>query len=344
MGSEVRSATGAVGVKSATDDGARRSGAARSESRVINPASAVPAPRKVSAVATANRLRLLQAELADHDPAMREQLLADELERAMAAIAPSQRLAFLRELGEHFPTWDARVDVAPQTQQAPSRSATDQRELRDPSFLLSRLIEIASKMSPGDRQALIDRLDEAGLSNASGGADWPAPALELFREQTRLPAGSTIQAGRVMELAAMLASFARSLESPLWRTWKDIAPRSALRRTGDLSATIQRFARGDQDVPRGQVQAELEQLRRLTAAIIQAIGHASKPFAHGLRKFSPVEIQAVAQAEKSTFEKIEVACWRKFKELAGDLDESMVESNLRQVVAALAESFVGSRQ
>src|SRR5687768_8721614 len=84
-----------------------------------------------SPTALAGRLRLLQSELADDAPEVRQQLLAEEVERVLKSLAPSARLSFLKQLEEHFPTWDSQVDVSQQTAATP---AIDQRELQDPSF------------------------------------------------------------------------------------------------------------------------------------------------------------------------------------------------------------------
>jgi hypothetical protein len=292
--------------------------------------------------ALAGRLRLLQSELADESPETREQLLAEEIERSLNGIAPSERLAFLRTLESHFPTWDSRVDVAADAK-SKTTSATDQRELQDPSFLVSRIVELAPKLSESQKQTVIAKLQGAGLA-PSNQPKWPANAEKLFREQLKLSDADDVDSARLMELAAMLAQLAVSLDQPLWRMWKEIAPRSSLRRAGDLSRTLSLFASANDGVSRTQVQQELESLRKLAAALLQAVGQVGKQFAQDFRKYSPAEIESLAKIEKKWTEKLEEACWRKYRDLASTLDESAIESSIRQNIVSYAESFLGNRR
>ncbi|MCI0629500.1 MAG: hypothetical protein L0Y44_02470 [Phycisphaerales bacterium] len=306
--------------------------------------AAAPAGRKKppAAAAMAGRLRLLQAELADESPEARQQLLADEIERALRAIAPDDRPGFLKNLEALFPTWDARVDVS--TEVKPSaRSLTDERELRDPSFLVSRLVEVASALSAEQRRQVINRLQEGGLTPPNQGG-LPSAATKLVREQLKLGDEAAIHAARTMELTALLAQMAGLLDPVVREAWKQIAPRSAVRRSGDLNKIMGKFALGDENVPRGQVQQELEVLRSLTAALIQAVGSVGKQFAQGFRKYAPTEIEGLARIEKKFTESLDAACWRKFKELASDLDEATIESTIRQLIATYAESCLGHRR
>jgi hypothetical protein len=52
----------------------------------------------------------------------------------------------------------------------------------------------------------------------------------------------------------------------------------------------------------------------------------------------------LARIEKKWTEKLEETCWRKYRELAVYLDESAIESNIRQSIATYAESFLGNRR
>jgi hypothetical protein len=188
--------------------------------------------RPTSPASVAGRLRLLQSELADESPDLRMQMLADQIERALATLAPSERPAFLKELESMFPTWDSRVDVATTAGASnPSlRSQTDERELKDPSFLVSRLVELAPKLSDDQRRAVVDRLQGAGLA-PSENPNLPAAPLKLLREHLKLDANASVHPARLLEMAALLSQLAISLDQPLWRMWKEIAPRSTLRRT-----------------------------------------------------------------------------------------------------------------
>lgn len=310
---------------------------------MLNDRPATSSNKKTPAAgATAGRLRLLQAELADEKPEVRQQHLSDEIESALRTMGPDDRQGFLKNLEALFPTWDARVDVSTEVKPSAVRSATDQRELKDPSFLVSRLIDAAGGLTQDQRRAIVNRLQDAGLAPANQ-AGLPAAAVKPFREQLKINEDATINGARVVELATLLAQMAGLLDTVVREAWKQIAPRSAVRRSGDLSKIMARFAQGDENVPRGQVQQELEALRSLTAALIQAIRSIGKQYAQSMRKFAPTEIESLAQIDKG-WEKLDIACWRKYKELAVDLDDAAIESTILKIIAEYAEKCLGQRR
>lgn len=290
--------------------------------------------------ATANRLRLVQADFADESDEVRRGYLADEVQRALASVVPDEREAFLRELQEHFPTWDARVALGG-AQAAPVQTPTDQAELRDPSFLVTRLAELAGGLNPQQKQAITDKLREAGLAPPPV-IDWPAQQAAAARHKLQMGAADPLDPGHVLELLAILAEFAASLDQLAWTTWRTVAPRSQIRRPIGLLKSLARFAAADPDVPRGQVSQDLDRLRQLVAAIISAISQAGRQFAHNHAvKFSPTEIESLASMERGgMLVSREVKCWRKYVELSAGRDEASIEAEIMQSIADYAESLM----
>jgi hypothetical protein len=294
------------------------------------------------AAATANRLRLVQTDFADESEQVRRDYLADEIQRALSSIVPSERQEFLEELSSRFPTWDAQVDLGGSRQHASVvQTPTDQKELQDPSFLVSRLIELSPKLSQQQKDALVHKLREAGLAPAAV-VEWPEQPAQMAR--TKLQAGprDPLDPGRVLELLSLEAEFTASLDQLVWTTWRTVAPRSQIRRPQGLLKNMARFASGDPDVARGQVTMDLDKLRQLVAAIISAISQAGRQFAHNHAvKFSPQEIEALAAMERGgMLVSKEVKCWRKYVELAAGRDEASIESEIMQAIADYAESLM----
>ena len=60
-----------------------------------------------SVAALANRLRVLQEQLADEPPSERGVFLAGEVKRTLGTVDPRERKAFLEELLNRFPAWDS---------------------------------------------------------------------------------------------------------------------------------------------------------------------------------------------------------------------------------------------
>jgi hypothetical protein len=294
------------------------------------------------ATATAARLRLLQADLADCDGEMRRQHLDEVLEQAAAKIRPDQREAFFQELERLFPSWDRNVEVTEAPAAAAPTSATDARELKDPAFLVARLAELAGSFSEVQRRVVVDRLREAGLAPAPGGGpDWPEEVAAKLRIRLGVGDGE-LDAARVLELTAMLVEFAASLDQLMWNTWRTVSPRSQIRRPAALAQSAGKFVGGDGEVGRTQLAQDVERLRQLTAAMVSAVSQVGRQFAQGhIAKFSPNEISSVANMEGGgLLVSKEVKCWRKYVELAAGLDESAIETEIMQSLANYAESLM----
>ncbi|MEX2217764.1 MAG: hypothetical protein WD749_03310 [Phycisphaerales bacterium] len=294
------------------------------------------------AASTAARLRLLQADLADSDAKTRCQHLDDVVEHALSSIRPDQRDAFFDELERLFPTWDRNVEVSEAPGPAPARSATDEKELKDPAFLVARLAQIAPTLSDVQKRVITDRLREAGLAPpAGGGPAWPEETVARLRARLSLANGD-LDAARVLELTAVLAEFAASLDQLMWNTWKTVSPRSQIRRPAALAQSLGKFVGGDGEVGRAQVAQDVERLRQLTAAMISAVSQVGRQFAQGhIAKFSPTEITSLATMESGgLLVSKEVKCWRKYVELASAMDESAIETEIMQAIANYAESLM----
>jgi len=294
-------------------------------------------PERVAALA--NRLRLIQIDFSDESPDVRSEYLAEELERVLAGVVPEQRQPFLKELMARFPTWDPSVEARPAAEsEAPARSEIDERELQDPSFLVSRLIDMAPTFSPAERQALVDQLKQAGLLSVEK-AGWSEEAAQQLRSKLSLRGDAGIDATRLIEAAALLADFACRLDSLAWAAWRELAPRAKVRRPGSLREALGRFVQAREDVPRERVNDNLEKLRQLTASLISAVRQAGRRFAvRWLARFSPGEIKHLVSVEgRNILWGEEAKCWRKYEQLAGELNQDHIETEIMQAIAEFAE-------
>jgi len=297
-------------------------------------------------VAAANRLRLLQVDFADENAAVRRKFLSEEIERALSAIVPSERKAFLEELMTRFPTWDPNVELAPSEEEKAAFSPTDQQELQDPSFLVSRLMDLLPLLSEKDTQALTERFREAGLAPETR-LDWPEEALKAVGTELQLADEQSVDIIRLLNLVGQLVRFAQSLDQIAWETWRRIAPRSTITRPTRLRSAMRQFVAGDPEVTYDQVSQNLESLRRLVASLISAVGQAGRRVAAGyLKRLSPPEIELLVKTEsgglwKSLIQKSpDAKCWEKYVELAGQITEDSIEKEIVEAISASAEQLM----
>ncbi len=288
--------------------------------------------------ATANRLRLIQIDFADENAEVRKKYLSEEIERALSDIVPKDRQAFLEELVTRFPTWDPNVDVTPLEDESPLRSPTDERELQDPSFLLTRLIDLVPTLSENEKQALMEQLKEAGLE-VEVGYDWPEEAARDLGSALQLGDEESFDMARLLQLAALLVQFVRSLDQLAWETWRRLAPRSSIRRPARFRGTARRFVVGDPELSQDQVRGDLDRLRQLIASLISAVGQAGHQFAANYhRSLSPSEIEDVVKTEGVKFyESPKAKYWDKYCELAKEIGEESIDREILEAVRSAAE-------
>lgn len=297
----------------------------------------------LKAAELAQRLRLLQVDLADQPAAERQGHMAEVLERGLSGLAPESRRAVIELLTERFPSWDSNVQLiggggsgaaAPAAQ-----SVTDAAELRDPSFLIARLIELSSGMTPGQKQAAAAELQKAGFALTGEGG---LPESEARALQSALGHGprDTLDAGRSLELAAVLSDFAIKLDVLMTDIWRKIAPNSTIRKSATLRVTLGRFASGDRDTARPQVEQEIALLRQITAGVASAISRAAPQFARKhLERFGATEIERAVREEGGGWG-MESKCWKKYQQICASIDIEAAERELLAVIAEHAEKLI----
>jgi hypothetical protein len=285
--------------------------------------------------ATASRLRLVQVDFADQPPTVRNEYLSDEIKRALDGVVPSDRRSFLEQLQGCFPTWDGRVE-AQAAATMPAKSAFDELELQDPSFLTERLVEVFATLDETHRRSVVSRLAEAGIVSV-GKYDWPQGPAATLKQKVGMGANDTIDPHRLLDLSALLVELVCSLDQVVWSAWRQIAPQANVKRPASLQKTMARFASGDQDTPRGQVSQDLNKLRALTAGLIAAMSQTGRFAVQHYKNFGPEEIKALVG---SSMIGAEARYWRKYVELATAQDPAVVEQEIRKAIADYAEQVI----
>jgi hypothetical protein len=251
---------------------------------------------------------------------------------------------------ERFPTWDPNVVVtAPRPEApAPTVSRTDERELQDPSFLVSRLVDLAPHLTEEQRQSLLGRLRAAGLVPQPQ-ATLPEAPLKHLREVLGLRPDAPLDTARLLVLLGGLADFVCSLDPLVWRTWGKLAPTSKFQSVAALRLALSRYVVTEGTVTDAQAEEELLKLRHLIASVVVAVGQAGKIAAtdvvtSSMAPLAPPKIQDLVRFEKgSIFVAEEVKCWRKYKELAGKITDVAVEGAINEKIQRFVEELMKRR-
>ncbi len=283
---------------------------------------------------TANRLRLVQLDLADEGPEMREGCLADVVEQAMAAVLPDDREEFLEQLQQRFPSWDSQVELKPADEGAIPRSSVDESALTDASFLVTQLERLAPSLSDTKRDVVRDRLAAAGLAHRGDGA-LRKDSVQTITTLLDLPKDSQLDPARLMELLGLLVKHAVDLNKVTGKAWREIAPNSPYRLAADLRKPLGNFVAhkgGGKVAPAAQ---DIEHQVRLMASLVSAIRGSGRTFAQRVvDRLSPSAIETLVDMEKKFMKNREIECWRKYREVAKDLDVDAIE---REILKAIGD-------
>jgi len=289
------------------------------------------------ATGLAARLRLLQANCADDAPASRQSYLTEEIDRALKNVVPAKRKLYLQALAERFPAWQA-------AQSAPLPAPATATVPEAPSDLLARFIEVASTLPPETRTQFVKKLQEAGLAPKESGS----ATLELAPEAQKkvgLPPGAPLHVERAVKLLVVESEAILALDQLGWTLWKQLAPRSTIRKDAEMAKLAGQYLSGDQEVSTQQLIQALERTRRLIAGLMGAVGRAGNSFAKKLvGRLSPEVIQDLAKMEKKWAESVEQASWRAYERLAKEhLSEPAIENGIQEAMVKVAEDLMTGR-
>jgi len=285
----------------------------------------------------AARLRILQANFADDDAATRQDFIAQEIERALKGSVSDKRKVLLEALGQLFPTGQA---AGPVVSHQPSAGAATPAT---PEALLEGLLEVLPTLPPEQKQEFTERLKRAGLVPERSAAAFEA-SPELLK-RLALDATRTVNAERAAKTMAMLVDMVLTLDQLVWTLWKQIAPKSMVRKEGDLVKLSGEYLAGSNEVSTAQLLQTLERSRKLVAGLLGAVGRAGAAYARDrARIFDPNAIEADARAEKKWNESVEFACWRKYVQLCKEYGaEAAIEKSIQEAMAKATENLIMGR-
>jgi hypothetical protein len=283
----------------------------------------------------AARLWMLQTSFADDPPDTRHDYLVEEIERSIKDVAESKRSEYLAALMERFPGPE-RIDAP--FFKPPEAESTERGPQEVADELIARLPEFTNEA----KAVLAQKLQALGLFvSPNKGIELP---LELLGKLGIAPK-ENLDEERLIKLFTALLEMVVTLDHLIWNVWKNIAPKSSVRRdavSDNPRRTVGRYLAGDREVATLQITRMLEKTRQLTGGLLSAIGPAGEIFARKhLEKFAPEKIRASVESKSPGFiSNVELKCWRRYVELAADLSGHAVELQIVDGIVAYTEELI----
>jgi hypothetical protein len=138
--------------------------------------------------------------------------------------------------------------------------------------------------------------------------------------------------------------FLSKLDQLAWNTWRTLAPRSTVKRDaslGDLRLQVRRYLKGEAEPTDLQIAQQIERTRQLLAMLLASMSQISRGYAkrHQTR-YSPDAIQDLVKMEGGGSWGLEGKCWRKYTELAGEINEATIQNEMQEVVVKYVEDLM----
>ncbi|MGH9099705.1 MAG: hypothetical protein ACRDV8_05675, partial [Acidimicrobiales bacterium] len=284
-----------------------------------------------------NRLKYLQANLADETPENRQAYVEEELRRALQALPPSKRGPYLDSLSERFPTWE--LATVPGGTSAAAVQAT-------PDETVKAFLQLVPQLSAEQRENLKQKLMALGLVIPANVAI-DGEALTDVQAKLALGPKDAIDPQRLGRLFALFAEFTFTADQLTWNVWRSAAPKSAIRRDssrGDLRLLTRKSLSGDAETSTVLVQKQLEATRQLVAGLLAGLGPAGKNFARKYQqRYSPDAVREAVRAEGGgggLFANAEARCWKKYADLATEITDASIENDVQEAVVNYAEDLI----
>lgn len=289
---------------------------------------------------TGNRIRLLQADLAEADAETRRAVIADEIRAALEQVIPQERELFLHAIEERFPAWEAEgMTPSSAAAPAPSLSATDMAEANDPGWLIRQLQKVAPRMTAEQRLKAAAQLESAGITTG-GAAGVSEEALDRLRASMQLSPEASVDMERLVGLIPAVLEKIANIDDIAWKNWGKLSGNSRQRGHSNIPRLMGQFVSGDERVGSLQVSEELERFRRLVAALIVTLSHSGDAAYEQMQKLHPDNVTRIVGGGLMA----ESKCWRKYCEIASSsIDPTLVTVETLRILAEVVNNILGGK-
>ena len=286
----------------------------------------------------AGRLRVIQSDTAQVEPARRAEFLQEEVERSLKNVPPANRKRFIGALLERFPVAGKVVSslspvTVPPVSPAPVVAET-------PEQTLERFLTSVSALPAGERGELIQRLLAADLIR-----EQRSPAsLELSEESNRalgLLAGQQPRPERIVQMTLVLLDIFARLDQTALKTMEALSPRSSLlKRQESVRKAVARYLTGEAEA----VEPQMREAFGLVAGLLVAPLSGGRAFGQPyVERFSPAAIEDVVTAEGGggMFANKKERCWTRYCDLARDFATAdLVDRKIKECLASVVQKTV----
>ena len=304
-----------------------------------------------------NTIREAQKNERSSNPSAWRAQIETEIRQALDTLPDENRMEYLiNALSQQFRgTQSQKLDELSEDQEHKTKPAELQSE-----DLIKELVERIPQFPETLRISYAKTLHEAGFrfSEKEGvpiergdsveGGDIYEELPKTLIKRLSLVRGKTVNFREAIKMLAQCLETMLTLELLVWNMWKTLAPQSKLQKDAgtdnDLRFLVKEYLSGNSEVPLEKVTTALDLSRQLIASLLGSIGPIGRIFGRdNVNKFSPEAIKSLVKMESSGFSfSQEGRFWKKYMELALDLSEAKIESQIHEAIVKYAEGLMFS--
>jgi len=169
-------------------------------------------------------------------------------------------------------------------------------------------------------------------------------AHERIRETLGLGAGDTLDEARLDDVLSLALKALIGIDQVTTGAWGQMAPASGERTESGIADLAGAYLRSGSDADREALRADLDSVRLLAVCLLAAAPRAGQVSWRHVARLAPERLEGVAKAEKKWNESLEFACWRKYKQLAGEMDSAGFEDEVMTAIGTYVQKLLDKRR
>lgn len=299
-----------------------------------------------------NTVQRVQSESMNSDSAVWKQQIEAEIRKALDTLPAEDRMDYL----VNALLQKLRVTQSRKFKEASSSGEQETKPVQpNPRELVQQLVEHIPQLPESARMDYAKSLRQAGLclpQNKEGGSTGDADSdiydalPETLKQRLGLVRGKTVNFRQAIKMLVLFLETLLTLDLLVWNMWKTLAPQSKLHKEAennkDLRYLAKEYLSNNPEVSLENVSTTLDLSRQLIAGLLGAIGPIGRIYGrNNINKFSPEAIKNLVKMESSGFSLSQVGkFWKKYIELASDLSEAKIESQIHEAIVKYAEGLI----
>lgn len=284
----------------------------------------------------ASKLRLTQCSFSESANQERYEVIEEDIQQALDTIPPHEHMRYLDMLAREFPTFISDEEAIAEDEQQQEQDYLSKEEAVEQ--LLKKVKQLLPGMEESTSQGLLAKyLNDLVKVQPQPTRGLTRPPLgsahgDLFKVLS-LPDDATVDFNRVSIVLAQLIKMINKYNILIDQAIREIEKqRTSSMSYHDVERRIAGYITKQSDMTIEEVTGSMDDTRRRTAALINAMRNVSNSYARKLSdRLAPSTIKG--SVRKGLMGNAKAAAWDKYEELANSMTPESIEQDINSEIA-----------